>query len=91
MFILTVLIVVCLKIMKLGKAIALGTHFVDSKHDQNVAVHGYHHNRQTSIHYQAYSAICFSAYLFALWLDLTVTLVTLIREKKDQNSLKGMH
>ena len=38
LFILTVLIVVCLKIMILGKAMALGTHFVDSKHDQNVPV-----------------------------------------------------
>ena len=24
--------------MKFGQAMALGTHFVDSKHDQNVAV-----------------------------------------------------
>ena len=38
LFILTVLIVVCLKIMILGEAMALGTHFVDSKHDQNVTV-----------------------------------------------------
>ena len=38
LFILTVLMVVGLKIMKLGDAMALGTHFVDSKHDQNVAV-----------------------------------------------------
>ena len=34
----TVLIVVCFKIMILGEAMALGTHFVDSKHDQNVTV-----------------------------------------------------
>ena len=38
LFILTALIVVCLKIMILGEAMALGTHFVDSKHDQNVTV-----------------------------------------------------
>ena len=50
LFILTVLIVVCLKIMILGEAMALGTHFVDFKHDQNVSV--YHHNRQSSINYQ---------------------------------------
>ena len=38
LFILTAVIVVCLKIMKLGEAMDLGTHFVNSKHDQNVAV-----------------------------------------------------
>ena len=38
-FILTVLIVVCIKIMMiLGEAMALETHFGDSKHDQNVTV-----------------------------------------------------
>ena len=38
MIILTVLIIVCLKIVKRGEAMALGTHFVNSEHDQNVAV-----------------------------------------------------
>ena len=38
LFILNVLNVLCLKIMILGEAMALETHFVDSKHDQNVAV-----------------------------------------------------
>ena len=38
LFILTVLIVVCLKFMTLGDAMAYGTYFVDSKHDQNVTV-----------------------------------------------------
>ena len=38
LFILTVLIVVCLKIMILGEAMALGTHFADSNDDQNVTV-----------------------------------------------------
>ena len=37
-FILTILIVVCFKVMKLGEAMALGTPFVNSKHNQNVAV-----------------------------------------------------
>ena len=36
--ILTVLIFFCLKIMVLGEAMALGIHFADSKHDQNVPV-----------------------------------------------------
>ena len=39
LFILNVLIVVPLKVMKLGKAMALGTHFVDSKHDEKVDVY----------------------------------------------------
>ena len=38
LFILTVLIVVCFKIMTPSEAMALGTFFVDSKHDQNVTV-----------------------------------------------------
>ena len=37
-FTVNIVVLVCLKIMKLGKAMALGTHFVDSKHDQNVDV-----------------------------------------------------
>ena len=38
LFTLNVLVIVCLKIMKPGKAMALGTHSVDSKHDQNADV-----------------------------------------------------
>ena len=38
LFTLNVLVLVCLKIMKLREAMALGTHFVDSKHDQNIDV-----------------------------------------------------
>ena len=36
--ILTDFIFVCLKIMVLGEAMALGINFADSKHDQNVPV-----------------------------------------------------
>ena len=61
LFILTVLILVCVKIMILGEAMALGTHFVDSKHDQNVTV-----SMNIIIRGSLPLIICFSAYLFAL-------------------------
>ena len=38
--------------MKLGEAMALGTHFVDSKHVQNVDVF-MDNERQASTYYQA--------------------------------------